>query len=178
MRHALASLVLPITIGSTACVLEYHGGAQFLTQSGGPITQSATVGAGAALGDGRGAIGEVVEGSVGVDDRGGQLAGSFVGGLEYSSWGGARDDAHRFALLGGFAATARPHDAAALLVARYSYAWALDQSDDGRGMTSLSLDPSIGMALPFEDGDRPTGVVIGLGLTFRHETFSEWRFHL
>lgn len=178
MRIRAAILSLLLAIAPTGCVLEYHGGAQFLTQSSGPITQSVTGGAGWAFGDGRGAIGEVVEGSVGVDDRSGRLAGSFLGGLEYSTWGGERDRAQRFALLGGYGGTSRAHHDVGLVMARYSYAWPLAESDDGRGMTSVSLDPSIGMALPLAESDRSTGVVIGLGITFRHESFSEWKFHL
>jgi len=60
------------------------------------------------LGDSDGALGTVFEGSLGVDDRSGRVAGSFLGGHEYSTWRGGRDKSDRYAVLGGFDKTRRP----------------------------------------------------------------------
>lgn len=176
MNRAWVSSTTIFALVSMGCVSEYHGGAQTAAQSGGPITQSATLGGSLAWGDSRGAFGPVIEGSLGVDDRSGRASGSVLYGFEYSTYGGEPVSAERFALLAGWTGTTRAHDEAALIALRYGHAWVLGVSEDGRGITSLSLDPTLGAVIVDPGYGRRSGVMIGLGLTLRYEHFSEWIF--
>lgn len=180
MHLAQACLLGTLSLISSGCATSLQGGAQTVLRTDGHLSQEATFAASAGLGDGSSfALLTVARGSVGADLRTGRALGSATGGLEWRRYGGTFDSVtggFHVGLHGGATFEAAGRGATPLVFAEFGYAWVLDRSRSCCRLTALALAPMIGMSAPADE--RHPVLLLGLGLTLRSDSFSEWKWHL
>jgi hypothetical protein len=181
-QRVLSLAVVASALIACGCVTTVQGGAQSVAQIAGPVCAEGAVAAGAGLGDATWAMAIVGEGSLGVDVVTGRAEGTLGSGLEYFRYEGEPDHAkhgNHVGLYSGARLGLSDRDQSFLLVGEYGHAWVLNVGrEDGDHVTALSLDPMLGVSLPMDDLQRPAGLVLGVGVGLRFDSYSVWHFRM
>jgi len=176
---ALALVTIPMAAG---CVTTTQVGTRsILHPSAGPsLIQDVNAGAGAGLGDASWALTLAADGAVGVDAKSGNTSAELSVGAEYLEYEGTASSSkhgNHIGLYGGGRVGLRDGSDTGEVFIKGGHAFVLDVSRDGKAaVTALSLDLLFGVSLVDQRSWLPTGSMIGIGVSIRHDEFSEWRF--